>query len=42
MAQYIELDAVLAEIERRRLDKEEWFILEKIGYPERFKAQKGE
>ena len=29
-------------IEDMRLDKEEWFMLEKIGYPERFKAQKGE
>ena len=29
-------------IEDMRLDKEEWFLLEKIGYPERFKAHKGE
>jgi hypothetical protein len=36
------LIAVKGHIEDMRLDKEEWFMLEKIGYPERFKAQKGE
>lgn len=36
------LIAVKEHIEDMLLDKEEWFILEKIGYPERFKAQKGE
>ena len=36
------LIAVKEHIEDMRLDKEEWLILEKIGYPERFKAQKGE
>ena len=36
------LIAVKEHIEDMRLDKEEWFLLEKIGYPERFKAQKGE
>ena len=36
------LIAVKEHIEDMRLDKEEWFMLEKIGYPERFKAQKGE
>lgn len=36
------LIAVKEHIEDIRLDKEEWFMLEKIGYPERFKAQKGE
>lgn len=35
------LIAVKEHIEDMRLDKEEWFMLEKIGYPERFKAQKG-
>lgn len=34
--------AVKNHIEDMRLDKEEWLMLEKIGYPERFKAQKGE
>jgi len=36
------LMAVKEHTEDMRLDKEEWFMLEKIGYPERFKAQKGE
>ena len=36
------LIAVKEHIEDMRLDKEEWLILEKIGYPERFKAQKEE
>ena len=36
------LIAVKEHTEDMRLDKEEWFLLEKIGYPERFKAQKGE
>ena len=36
------LIAVKEHIEDMRLDKEEWFMLEKIGYPGRFKAQKGE
>ena len=36
------LIAVKEHIEDMRLDKEEWLILEKIGYPEKFKAQKGE
>ena len=36
------LIAVRDHIEDMRLDKEEWFMLEKIGYPERFKAEKGE
>ena len=36
------LIAAKEHIEDMRLDKEEWLILEKIGYPERFKAQKGE
>ena len=36
------LIAVKEHIEDMRLDKEEWFMLEKIGYPEKFKAQKGE
>jgi Asp-tRNA(Asn)/Glu-tRNA(Gln) amidotransferase C subunit len=36
------LIVVKEHIEDMRLDKEEWFMLEKIGYPERFKAQKGE
>jgi hypothetical protein len=36
------LIAVKEHIEDMRLDKEEWFMLEKIGYPETFKAQKGE
>ena len=36
------LIAVKEHIEDMRLDKEEWLMLEKIGYPERFKAQKGE
>jgi len=35
------LIAVKEHIEDMRLDKEEWFMLEKIGYPEGFKAQKG-
>ena len=35
------LIAVKEHIEDMRLDKEEWFMLEKIGYPEKFKAQKG-
>lgn len=35
------LIAVKEHIEDMRLDKEELFMLEKIGYPERFKAQKG-
>ena len=34
------LIAVKEHIEDMRLDKEEWLMLEKIGYPERFKAQK--
>lgn len=36
------LIAVKERIEDMRLDKDEWSMLEKIGYPERFKAQKGE
>jgi len=36
------LIAVKEHIEDMRLDKEEWFMLEKIGYPERFKARKRE
>lgn len=36
------LIAVKGHIEDMRLDKEEWLMLEKIGYPENFKAQKGE
>ena len=36
------LIAVKEHIEDMRLDKKEWLMLEKIGYPERFKAQKGE
>lgn len=36
------LIAVKEHIEDIRLDKEEWSMLEKIGYPEKFKAQKGE
>ena len=36
------LIAVKEHIEDMQLDKEEWFMLEKIGYPERLKAQKGE
>lgn len=36
------LIAVKEHIEDMRLDKEEWFILEKIGYPERFNEQKEE
>ena len=36
------LIAVKEHIEDMRLDKEEWFMLEKIGYPERFKALKRE
>ena len=36
------LIAVKEHIEDIRLDKDEWSMLEKIGYPERFKAQKGE
>lgn len=36
------LIAVKEHIEDMRLDKEEWFMLEKIGYPEKFKTQKGE
>ena len=36
------LIAVKENIEDMRLDKKEWLVLEKIGYPERFKAQKGE
>ena len=36
------LIAVKEHIEDMRLDKEEWFMFEKIGYPERFKTQKGE
>jgi Zn-finger domain-containing protein len=36
------LIAVKEHIEDMRLDKEEWLMLEKIGYTERFKAQKGE
>ena len=36
------LIAVKDHSEDMRLDKEEWLMLEKIGYPERFKAQKGE
>ena len=33
------LIAVKEHIEDMRLDKEEWFVLEKIGYPEKFKVQ---
>lgn len=33
--------AVKEHIEDMRLDKEEWFMLEKIGYPERFIAKQG-
>lgn len=36
------LIAVKEHIEDMRLDKEEWIMLEKIGYPERLKAQKRE
>lgn len=36
------LIAVKEHIEDMRLDSEEWSMLEKIGYPERFKSQKGE
>ena len=36
------LIAVKEHIEDMRLYKEEWLVLEKIGYPERFKAQEGE
>ena len=36
------LIAVKEHIEDMRLDKDEWSMLEKIGYPENFKAQKGE
>jgi hypothetical protein len=36
------LIAVRDHIEDMRLDKEEWLMLEKIGYPERFKAHKGD
>ena len=36
------LIAVKEHIEDMRLNKEEWLMLEKIGYSERFKAQKGE
>lgn len=36
------LIAVKEHIEDMRLYTEEWFMLEKIGYPERFKVQKGE
>ena len=36
------LIAVKKHIEDMRLNKAEWFMLEKIGYPERFKAVKGE
>ena len=36
------LIAVKEHIEDMRLDKDEWSMLEKFGYPERFKAQKGE
>ena len=36
------LIAVKEHIEDMRLDKEEWLILKEIGYPERFKAMKGE
>lgn len=32
------LIAVKEHIEDMRLDKDEWSMLEKIGYPERFKA----
>ena len=34
------LIAVKEHIEDMRLDEEEWFMIEKIGYPEKFKAQK--
>lgn len=33
------LIAVKEHIEDMRLDKEEWFMLERIGYPERFRAK---
>lgn len=36
------LIAVKEHIEDMRLDKEEWLMLEKIGYPERYKTKKGE
>lgn len=36
------LIAIKDHIEDMRLYKEEWSVLEKIGYPERFKVQKGE
>ena len=36
------LIAVKEHIEDMRLDKDEWSMLEKIGYPEKFKAQKVE
>lgn len=36
------LIAVKEHIEDMRLDKDEWSMLEKIGYPEKSKAQKGE
>jgi len=36
------LIAVKEHIEDMRLYEEEWLILEKIGYPERFKTKKGE
>jgi hypothetical protein len=36
------LIAVKKHIEDMRLDYEEWSMLERIGYPERFKGQKGE
>ena len=34
--------AVKEHIGDMRLYKDEWLLLEKIGYPERFKSQKGE
>ena len=36
------LIAVKENIEDMRLDSSEWNLLKRIGYPERFKAQKGE
>lgn len=36
------LIAIKDHIEDMRLYKEEWSVLEKIGYPERFKVLKGE
>ena len=36
------LIAVKENIEDMRLDSSEWNLLKRIGYPERFKAQKGD